>query len=246
MAIKGVIFDVNGTLIDIETDEHCKRVYRSISRYLSYQGIHHSRSEIKDEYFRIMREQRKASSERHPEYDAVEVWRELLRRKWNASPGLCPTKMEQMPVFLADMFRGVSRRRLKLYPGVRRVLDELRHRCRLAVISDGQRAWALPEMRTVGIDAYFDPIVVSGDYGFRKPDPRLFEQALVKMGLAPWEVLYVGNDMYRDIYGPKQLGIKTVFFSSNQGRKHMDGVAPDYIIYNFEELHNAINFLGGN
>jgi len=52
----------------------------------------------------------------------------------------------------------------------------------------------------------------------------------------------VGNDMYRDVYGAQRLGMKTVFFKSNQGTQEKEGVKPDYIIYNFPELLNAIRF----
>lgn len=243
MQIKGIIFDVNGTLIDIHTDDDYSKIYRFISRYLSYQGISVSRSEIKDEYHAIMREQRRLKGEAHPEYDATEVWREFLRRRMQAGHLLSPEKAAHLPLFLAELFRGISRRKLKLYPGVKEVLGGLRLRYRLAVLSDAQKAWALPEMRSVGIDGFFDPIVISGEYGFRKPDRRLFEAALSAMGLAPWEVLYVGNDMYRDVYGPQQLHMKTVFFASNQGRKTMDGVRPDYVIHDFTELGRAVEFI---
>lgn len=123
------------------------------------------------------------------------------------------------------------------------MLEEWRGRYRLAVVSDGQSAWAMPEMRATGIDAFFRPIVISSDHGFRKPDPRLFQKALAGMRLKPGNVVFVGNDMYRDIYGAGRLGMKTVFFSSNQGRKEMEGVAADYIIYQFAEIRRAIAFL---
>jgi putative hydrolase of the HAD superfamily len=48
--------------------------------------------------------------------------------------------------------------------------------------------------------------------------------------------------MFRDVYAAKQHGIKTVFFSSNQGRKQAEGVKPDYIIYQFPELRQAVEF----
>jgi putative hydrolase of the HAD superfamily len=48
--------------------------------------------------------------------------------------------------------------------------------------------------------------------------------------------------MYRDIYGAQRLGMKAVFFKSNQGAQEKEGVKPDYIIYNFPELLNAIRF----
>jgi putative hydrolase of the HAD superfamily len=52
----------------------------------------------------------------------------------------------------------------------------------------------------------------------------------------------VGNDMYRDIHGAKRMGMKTVFFSSNQGQKTMEGVEPDYVICRFAEIRDAIDF----
>ncbi len=242
MRIKGILFDINGTLIDIYTDENYKRIYKSISNFLSYYGVFLHHADVRREYFAILREQRRHTSEPFPEFDANAVWREFLSRRWNHGSGLCPSRLDGLPGFLTEMFRSISRRKLKLYPGVREVLEEQRHWRRLAALTDGQRAWAVPEMRAVGIEGFFDPIVVSGDYGYRKPDRRLFEAALHRLGLAPWEVLFVGNDMYRDVYGPKQLGIRTVFFDSNQGRKSMDGVEPDYIIRSFPELRNAVDY----
>ena len=60
--------------------------------------------------------------------------------------------------------------------------------------------------------------------------------------MAPENVLFVGNDMFRDVYAAQQHGIKTVFFSSNQGSKQAEGVKPDYIIYQFPEMKQAVEF----
>src|SRR3954449_9702788 len=90
-----------------------------------------------------------------------------------------------------------SRRRLRLYPHVRRVLDLLHIRFPLAVVTDGQSAYARAELHQVGLLGHFDPIVVSGNHGYRKPDRRLFQAAAAGMQIAPEHVLYVGNDMYR-------------------------------------------------
>jgi putative hydrolase of the HAD superfamily len=242
MNIQAILFDINGTLIDIQTDEGSEEIYRGISHFLTYQGIYIHRWEVRDEYFRLMEEQRRASGEAFPEFDAVELWRQFLRRRPEACHSMPPEKLRWMPNFLAEMYRGVSRLRLQLYPEVKSVLDELGQRFKLAALSDAQSAWALPEMRAVGIEGYFQPIIVSGDLGFRKPDKRIFEAALNGLDLPPENVLFVGNDMYRDIYGAKQFGMKTVFFSSNQGRQTANGVEPDYIIYRFAELRQAIAF----
>jgi len=245
MNIQAILFDINGTLIDIQTDEGNEEIYRGISHFLTYQGMYVHRWDVRDQYFRLMDEQRSASGEAFPEFDVVELWREFLRRRPEASHALPPEKLRWMPLFLAEMYRGISRFRLQLYPEVKNVLEELQPRFKLAAVSDAQSAWALPEMRAVGIDAYFDPIIVSGDFGFRKPDKRIFEAALRGLNLPPENVLFVGNDMYRDVYGAQQFGLKTLYFSSNQGRKTAEGVEPDYIIYQFVELRKAIAFFEG-
>ena len=86
------------------------------------------------------------------------------------------------------------------------------------------------------LTAYFDPIVVSGDHGFRKPDPRLFEYALEGMGVPAAQTVYVGNDMFRDIYGARQVGMRTVMFDSDQGTKQYEDCTPDYRITHYGEL----------
>jgi len=242
MKIKGIIFDINGTLTDILTDEGYEEIFRAISHFLTYRGILMNRWEVKDAYFRILDAQRKASGEKYPEFDAVEVWREFLFRNLPESKRKIKPS-DPMPRFLADMYRGISRFRLTLYPEVKAVLDELRPHYQMAVVSDGQSAWAMPELKAVGLDGYFNPVIVSGDFGYRKPDRRLFQAALTGMGLTPEEVIFVGNDMYRDVFGAGRLGMKTVFFSSNQGGKEMAGENPDYIIYRFAELRQAVDFL---
>ena len=242
MNIKAILFDINGTLVDINTDEANEEIYRGLSHILTYQGITMHRWEVRDEYYRLMDLQRKASGEKYPEFNVVELFREMLVQR-RPEPGIMPPgKLEWLPVFLAEAYRGLSRNRLQLYPGVLDVLPDLRSRFRLGIISDAQTAWCLPEMRAVGIEAYFDPIIVSGDVGYRKPDPRLFTAALAALQLTAEDVLFVGNDMFRDVYAAQQCGIKTVFFSSNQGGKQAEGVKPDYVIYQVPELRQAVEF----
>ncbi len=113
---------------------------------------------------------------------------------------------------------------------------------RFGAVSDAQTAYAQAELNAVGLSDYFDTIVISGRYGYRKPDSRLFEQALLAMRIPAHEVLYMGNDMYRDIYGAKQAGLRTIFFASNQGEQTYKDVRPDYIIHRFDELPKAVDY----
>jgi len=239
MAIKGILFDLYGTLIDIETDESMEEIYRSIAHFLTYQGIHLHRWEVRDRYYQIIKEQKKGGGEEYPEIDVEAIWGAFLKQEGvKAAP-----VRRKLALVLAQIYRGISRKRLQLYPDVKRVLDELRPSYRLGIVSDAQVCYALPEMKVMGLDGYFDPLIISAPYGFRKPDRRLVEKALGIMKFTPAEVLYVGNDMYRDIYGAKRLGIKTIFVNSNQGDKSHENVAPDYFAHRFEDVRKGVEAL---
>jgi putative hydrolase of the HAD superfamily len=237
MDIRAVAFDVNGTLVRILTEDGMDEIFRSAAHFLTYQGVDLGQHQVRDLYFRIMTEQQRASPEEHPEFDAVGIWRSIIEGHLTAFTRALPAaKLEQMPLFLAEMSRGISRRRLGLYPHVREVLDALQGRYPLALVTDGQSAYARAELHKVGLLEYFDPIIVSGDYGYRKPDWRLFQFALDGMRAAAGNALYVGNDMHRDIFGAREAGLKTVMFDSDQGKKiHLDCV-PDYTITDLRDL----------
>jgi len=243
MVIRALIFDINGTMTDILTNEWNTDIYRVLGNLLSYQGIVISPDELRNAYFQIMKEQRAASGERYPEFDAVCVFGEIMTRYGtDYTRALQPEKLNQLPLVLAEAYRAASRYQLQLYSGVEKTINQLFLKYRLAILSDGQSAYAVPELNAVGLLGLFDPVIISGDFGYRKPDPRLFEKALSDMQMKPSEVLYVCNDMYRDVYGAQRVGIKTVFFRSNQGQQEKNGVRPDYVIYSFPELLDAVRF----
>ena len=243
MDIRALLFDVNGTLIDIETDEGLEEIYRAIAHVLLYQGIALHRWEVRDLYFQIMRRQRAQSAETFAECDVVEVWREFLRIKASDSTRtLPPEKREQLPLFLAELHRGIARKRLRPYHEVPETLDQLRSQYHLAVVSDAQSAYAVPELRAVGLLRYFNPIIVSGDFGYRKPDPRLFQMALDALQVQPEQTLFFGNDVYHDIFGAQQVGMKAILVSSNQGNTSSQTILPDYTICRFAEVLQAVNY----
>ncbi len=235
--IQALAFDVNGTLIDILTDESMEEIYRSLRHYLALQGIDLPRSQLRDLYFHLMKEQQAANPERYPEYDAVEIWRTILVEHGAAYTRTLPDiKLQQMPLFLAEMYRSISRKRLILYPDVLETLNSLRQRYPMAIVTDAQSAYARGELHKVGLLDYFNPIIVSGDYGYRKPDVRLFQKVTDALGVSAEQTLFIGNDMYRDIYGAHQAGMKTMLFAGSPVEKTYQGVTPDYQFNDYREL----------
>ncbi len=241
--IKGLLFDLNGTLIDIHTDEEDFHTYRVTANFLDYYGVKITPEQLKDKYFALNRKQRKESKEKFPEFDVSKIFFEIIQ-----SYAVTPAEWDEQKVIdlagtASRVFRAASRHTLHLYDGVKDILDIYKDKYKMAAVTDGQKLWAVPELKSCSLEEYFSFVLVSGDSGFRKPDERMFRLAVEKMGLPAEEILYIGNDMYRDIYGAKNAGLKCVFFQSNQGDHSFHGAEADYIIYHFRELVNAINFI---
>ena len=242
--IRGLIFDINGTLSDIWTDEESLDAYRMVSVFLDYQGIKLSPEKVRELYFEINKRQRADSDEPYPEFDIVALFAEMIDTSATGfTRALSRKKRKLLPAITAEVFRAASRRQLLLYPNVKKTLDALRKKYKLASVSDGQAQWARAELASVGLSGYFHPFIVSGDYGYRKPDERLFKKALKKMDMTADEVVFVGNDMYRDVFGAAQLGIKTVLFRSNQGEQEYCGTRADAEITAFGQLPAEIKVI---
>ena len=244
--IQAIAFDVNGTLVEILTDDGAEQIFRAAGHFLTYQGITLRRHQVRDLYFQIMKEHQAASSEAHPEFDAVAIWRQIIHDHLTDFTRALPAeKLEQMPLFLAEMSRGIARHRLRLYPHVRTMLDILRDRFPLALVTDAQSAYARAELHKVGLLHYFDPIIISGDTGYRKPDRRLFQAALDAFAVPAENTLYVGNDMHRDVFGAREAGMRTVMYDSDQGTKVYLDCVPDFTITHYRELLDLLD-LGVN
>ena len=227
MDIRAVAFDANGTLVRILTEDGMEDIFRAAAHFLTYQGIDLCRDQVRELYFGIMAEQRHASPEEHPEFDAVRIWRRIITERQTAFTRALPAaKLEQMPLFLAEMNRGISRRPAGPVPvrprGARHPARALPARAR----HDAQSAYARAELHRVGLLDYFDPIVVSGDHGYRKPDRRLFQSALDGMNVAAANAMYVGNDMHRDIFGAREAGADHGDVRFGPGQEGLPGLRP--------------------
>lgn len=169
----------------------------------------------------------------------------LRRKASDYTRALSAEKREQLALFLAELHRGIARKRLRLYPQVQEALDQFHVHYRMAIVSDAQSAYAVPELRAVGLMNYFNPIIISGDYGYRKPDPRLFQKALDALQVRPEQALFIGNDLYHDIFGAQQVGMKAILVSSEQGTMSNQSIVPDYTISRFAELIGAVEHFVG-
>lgn len=91
------------------------------------------------------------------------------------------------------------------------LLKELKARgCLTGVITNGPSVLQNHKMDTSGLRPYCDIVVVSGDEGVHKPDPRLFEITAERLGVKPQECVYVGDHPVNDIQGALSAGMGAI------------------------------------
>ena len=65
----------------------------------------------------------------------------------------------------------------------------------------------------MGLSSYFDAILISGELGFEKPDPKIFNIVFKHFDLTnPAEILHIGDSVRKDYLGAKDYGAKSILF----------------------------------
>ena len=112
---------------------------------------------------------------------------------------------------------------------------------RLAIISNTiSRRLVQAKLADYGIACYFDPVVTSSNFGWRKPNERIFCEATRLMGLPPAACAYVGDTVSRDVIGARRAGyglaIQIESFLTAQIDQGIDDVRPDAIVHDLTQV----------
>jgi putative hydrolase of the HAD superfamily len=230
--IRAVIFDCYSTLIDIKTDEQKDDIFDYLALYLQYYGAKTEAGQLRAD-IDLKREQHlKSKDEPYPEVDLEIIFREILKEKGLNSPFLAES--------CCKLLRLLSRERFQLFPDSFPVLEDMRRsRYPLAVVSDAQRVFCPEESEILGIRQFFRVFILSTDFGFRKPDSRLFTIACTLLGMPPADVVYIGNDPEADVKGAKQVGMKAILLDRNSTNSHHEQ-KPDFYANNLWEAWDWI------
>jgi putative hydrolase of the HAD superfamily len=107
-------------------------------------------------------------------------------------------------------FRDGISKAVRLAPGVKESLTRIGLRFKLGLVSNGTAATQRAKLEALGVNALFDPILISEEIGLRKPDVRIFELAIINWRIAPGNVLFVGDDPVSDLGGAKAAGMRVL------------------------------------
>lgn len=105
----------------------------------------------------------------------------------------------------------------RLNDGVRELLDELRPRYALHIITNGYDATQATKLESSGIRAFFDQVITSERAGAPKPDARIFHKALHVARARSPESLMIGDSLRADMQGARGVGMDHVHYAPEGG-----------------------------
>ena len=106
-----------------------------------------------------------------------------------------------------------SPRIVRLVPGTMELLDYLKPKYHLHLITNGFQEVQHTKLSGSGLEPYFETLTVSEEVGVKKPNPEIFFYALRKAQATAEESLVIGDEMAVDIDGARAAGIDQVFFN---------------------------------
>ena len=117
----------------------------------------------------------------------------------------------------------------------------MRVRNNLVLVSNFDHA---PTARAIlkkwGVETYFDAILISDEFGWRKPHRLIFAAALEQLGVKPQEALFVGDSPVDDVGGARAASLDVVWVSRD-GREYPAGVpVPDWVVKSLSEINNIV------
>jgi HAD superfamily hydrolase (TIGR01549 family) len=104
---------------------------------------------------------------------------------------------------------------LKLRSHAKKLLKTASENSSVGLISNFTYAPVIyASLRKLGIDKYFNAVLVSENVGWRKPHRIIFEEALKMLQVKAEESIFIGDSPIEDIEGATTLGIRTIFVAS--------------------------------
>jgi len=89
-----------------------------------------------------------------------------------------------------------------------------------------------------GVAKYFDIMLFSDEIGIRKPDLKIFQIAMKKLNVKPYQVIHVGDNLKSDVWGAKNAGFKAVYFSTEMGKDTIAESDPNSLVSYSRKLGN--------
>lgn len=136
--------------------------------------------------------------------------------------------------YISDRFRGLLLHDDSVW-GLNIIADSVP----IGLITNGPTDIQQPKIDLLEIEHHFDFVVISESVGVWKPDPRIFEIGLEKIGMSADDVIYVGDNPVADIGGAQAAGIRGIWMN-RAARPWPRKELPDLEVRDMAELVTAL------
>ncbi len=204
--IKHLFFDLDHTLWDFELNSQ-QVLSRLFNEHNLKEMFHLSEKEFISKYSEINADMWNRFHRNEISRDELRVSRfgRTFQHFGIQSPELEKIFPEKYLEFLPQQNR--------LFPDAYQVLDYLKQKYRLHLITNGFEKVQRSKLFHACLEPYFDVIVISELTGYKKPEPEIFQYAIIHAEANKEESVMIGDDLTADIEGALNFGMGAVFFN---------------------------------
>jgi len=197
-----VLFDLYGTLADIETDESSPSSWEHFRALATATGLETalSATELRESYQSLCEQE----AVHLPRGAILEPVFDKISKLFSGADGSAER--------IAGLFREATTKRLELRPYTTTLLASLEgHGVKIGLISNTEALLTRFDLDALGISGRFDSIVLSSDVGYQKPHPEIYHRALEDLGTKDVsDAVMVGDTDSTDGLGARSVGMCTI------------------------------------
>ena len=206
-AIEAILFDLDDTLVDARGSWRAgfaEAIAELHARSPALQALG-SPTEIYDGWFRRYSEEahRAAGFGEWQSSFTSEAFERLVADHLGPDPALVAR--------LVARYQAATPGHLAIFPDAEPLLERLGARYPLGLISNGPGELQRPKIEKFDLERHFEFVVVSGEFGVRKPDPAIFTAALEALGVSPGGAVFIGDNPRDDIAGACASGLAAIW-----------------------------------
>ncbi len=205
--IKWVFFDCMETIIDVKKIPD-QRLYASWGFYGSnLENFWDGFSAFFEEYMVVTRmlEERYGP---YREYGLEERFDLMVSRLSGVD---CSQQTKTLSSKLLENYWANYKRNCQVKKELPQILKFIQDNFPMGVVSNFKKPGGIRELLEIHeLISFFSFLVTSIGVGWKKPHPKIYEEALKKAGVKPEEVVFIGDNFSCDYSGPKELGMKPI------------------------------------
>lgn len=235
MKAEAVFFDLFDTLLLFEDPEGYYEIcLRKMHNFLARNGVNVSFDDFNHAYFEIRdkfySESRQSLDEPHFNLRVAQTLQQL---------GHTFTETDPIAIGATHSFAKEFMHHIQPDKEAIFVLEKLHRKYKLGLISN----FSIPECGQDLLDKfelrnYFDVVVISGEVNQRKPNPKIFKNALRRINVDASKALFIGDMEDLDVIGPQRIGMKTALIRRKP--RTNTSAKPDYEISNLTQIFEIL------